>query len=400
MSRNQRGWLRVEERKAGETWVLRYNVTRPSDGSRVEHTKTIGLLSHFPTKATAWAEVERQNLNVNKPDFKGRVTFADLCCHYLDHEVLNPARKQQTKAQTTVEDYKRIVTKRLVPRFGKKDALRIQPLEIETWLDSLMDEEQLQNPTLDKYRRQMFLVYKHGQRYGLIPRTQEANPLRFVRQSSSSDYEAIVITAENTFEILQLMPQLERTLTLLIAATGLRISECLGLQWGDVDWEKQKIYVRRAWTRGKIGRPKSKAAKAPVPLHALLATFLREWKGNTLYSKPDDWVFASERLDGKQPRVPNMLVEDHLRPAAVKAGVPELLSGQKVRFGFHNLRHSLASFLVDSGTDPKTVQDLLRQADVQTTLKFYAHSKHSTKLAAQGQMLEAILQRPVSGAIN
>ena len=184
MSRNQRGWLRVEERKAGETWVLRYNVTRPSDGNRVEHTKTIGLLSHFPTEATAWAEVERQNLNVNKPDFKGRVTFADLCCHYLDHEVLNPARKQQTKAHTTVEDYKRIVTKRLVPRFGKKDALRIQPLEIETWLDSLMDEEQLQNPTLDKYRRQMFLVYKHGQRYGLIPRTQEANPLRFVRQSS------------------------------------------------------------------------------------------------------------------------------------------------------------------------------------------------------------------------
>ena len=180
----------------------------------------------------------------------------------------------------------------------------------------------------------------------------------------------------------------------------MQISEDLGLQWGDIDWEKQKIYVRRAWTRGKIGRPKSKASKAPVPLHALLATFLREWKSNTLYSKPEDWVFASERLDGKQPRVPNMLVEDHLRPAAVKAGVPELLSGQKVRFGFHNLRHSLASFLVDSGTDPKTVQDLLRQADVQTTLKFYAHSKHATKLAAQGQMLEAILQRPVSEAIN
>jgi len=35
------------------------------------------------------------------------------------------------------------------------------------------------------------------------------------------------------------------------------------------------------------------------------------------------------RLDGKQPRVPNMLVEDHFRPAAVKAGVPELLSGRR-----------------------------------------------------------------------
>jgi integrase len=118
------------------------------------------------------------------------------------------------------------------------------------------------------------------------------------------------------------------------------------------------------------------------------------------FGTTDDWVFASERLEGKQPRVANMLVEDHLRPAAVKAGVPELLGGQRIRFGFHNLRHSLASFLVDSGTDPKTVQDLLRQADVRTTLKFYAHSKHETKLAAQAQVLEAILQKPVSEAVN
>ena len=48
-------------------------------------------------------------------------------------------------------------------------------------------------------------------------------------------------------------------------------------------------------------------------------------------------------------------MEDHLRPAVVtpkRGGVPELMSGQKVLFGFHNLRHLLASLLVDSGTDP------------------------------------------------
>lgn len=95
-----------------------------------------------------------------------------------------------------------------------------------------------------------------------------------------------------------------------------------------------------------------------------------------------------------------MLVEDYLRPAAVKAGVPELQDRHIVRFGFHNLRHSLASFLVDSGTDPKTVQDMLRQADVETTLKFYAHSKHETKLAAQAQVLQAILQTPALKTVN
>ena len=55
-----------------------------------------------------------------------------------------------------------------------------------------------------------------------------------------------------------------------------------------------------------------------------------------------------------------MLVEDHLRPPAVKAGV--LKEGEKVRSGFHNLRHNLASFLVRRGTDVKTVQKMLRQA--------------------------------------
>jgi site-specific recombinase XerD len=63
----------------------------------------------------------------------------------------------------------------------------------------------------------------------------------------------------------------------------------------------------------------------------------------------------------------NMLVEDHLRPAATAAGV--LKEGERVRFGFHNLRHSLASFLVRSKTDPKTVQALLRHSDVKTTLQ-------------------------------
>jgi hypothetical protein len=40
------------------------------------------------------------------------------------------------------------------------------------------------------------------------------------------------------------------------------------------------------------------------------------------------------------------------------------------RFGFHNLRHSLASFLVRIRTDPKTVQTLLRYGDFKLTLQF------------------------------
>ncbi|MGA8186604.1 MAG: tyrosine-type recombinase/integrase, partial [Candidatus Sulfotelmatobacter sp.] len=160
----------------------------------------------------------------------------------------------------------------------------------------------------------------------------------------------------------------------------------------DIDFDGHKIYVRRTWLQNRIGEPKSKASAAPVPMHSLLADFMRGWMQQTVYGQPTDWVFASQRLKGKKPRVGNMLVEDHLRPAAVRAGI--LAKDDPRRFGFHNLRHSLASFLVRSKTDVKVVQNILRHADVKTTLGIYTHSMAEDRLAAQGEALAAILHQP------
>ena len=85
-----------------------------------------------------------------------------------------------------------------------------------------------------------------------------------------------------------------------------------------------------------------------------------------------------------------MLVEDYLRPAADKAGIlsshrddcGRLVEDDPRRFGFHNLRHSLASFLVRIRTDPKTVQTLLRHSDVKLTLQFYSHAVSQDRMAA------------------
>jgi integrase len=93
-----------------------------------------------------------------------------------------------------------------------------------------------------------------------------------------------------------------------------------------------------------------------------------------------------------------LVVADYLRPAAVKTGV--LAKDSPHRFGFHNLRHSLASFLVRTKTDPKTVQSLLRHSNVKTTLRLYAHSVSEDRMAAQGLALEAILHPPASSAVN
>jgi len=144
--------------------------------------------------------------------------------------------------------------------------------------------------------------------------------MRFVRCRTTSAYEAMILTPEQAYTVLLNLQEPERTLTLLASGTGLRISECLDLQWQDVSFADAMIHVRRTWTCGQVGMPKSKASKGPVPLHPLLADFMRVWKKQTPYSQPGDWVFPFISI-GRQATARCQLVEDYLRPAAVKAGI-------------------------------------------------------------------------------
>jgi site-specific recombinase XerD len=63
------------------------------------------------------------------------------------------------------------------------------------------------------------------------------------------------------------------------------------------------------------------------------------------------------------------------------------------RFGFHNFRHSLATFQVSRGKDVKTIQGLLRYAKVTATLDLYSQSIDAAKVAAQKDIAVAITSR-------
>jgi integrase len=398
-SRYQKGCLRLQTRKEGKVWVLRYNGVRAEDGKRIECTPLfVGLVRDFPTKSAARREVERQHLTdeINNPALgQGKLSFREIAEHFVDHDLTN-LDAILPKADTTQYCYKHVIQGYLIQRWGDRTAIDIEPAEVEAWFHALSidkDPSGLQWPSIAKIRNLMSLVYAHAQRVDLIPSDVRYNPVRppelgGARCRSSSDYTAVILTPKQTFDILNSLPLLQQTMVVLDAATGLRYSEIAGLQWLDVDWENNQIHVRRRWIRGKVREPKSRKSKAPVAMSPLLAKYLRAWQMGTAYAMPTDWVFASDKSHGRTPRVGNMLCVDYLRPAAIKAGV-KLEKGQ--RFGFHNLRHSLASFLVTKKkTDVKTAQRSMRHAGSAIMLDHYAQTDMEELIAAQEMILDAI----------
>jgi len=162
---------------------------------------------------------------------------------------------------------------------------------------------------------------------------------------------------------------------------------CLYHDLADVELEG-KIAVTKCWSLGKNGPTKTRKSEGHVPLHSVLASQLKEWQGRTAHGKDIDFVFPSLKAEGRVPLSPAAFVADHLRPAAIKAGV-KVEPGQ--RFGLHNLRHSLSSWLVNKAkVEPKTVQSILRHSRIQTTLDLYTQGDGDETRAAQGAFLKEL----------
>jgi len=163
-----------------------------------------------------------------------------------------------------------------------------------------------------------------------------------------------------------------RTILMVLALTGLRINEVLGLRVEDIDFESKVIHVTKSAYNGTLGTPKSKASAADIPLSAALAKELRKHLKSKHYRKnPLGVLFANRRL---RPYSDNKLREKHLRPLLKSLGMKAV--------GFHAIRHGVTSELINSGTPITAVRDQMRHSDVRVTLGIYGHVIGNTQRKA------------------
>ena len=79
----------------------------------------------------------------------------------------------------------------VLPKWHRERALGVRPFQVEDWFKEIEREHHLETATLAEIRKVLNLVYRHGQRHGLLPRGDDGNPMVFVRlagdRNSTSD---------------------------------------------------------------------------------------------------------------------------------------------------------------------------------------------------------------------
>jgi integrase len=128
---------------------------------------------------------------------------------------------------------------------------------------------------------------------------------------------------------------------------------------------------------------KTEASRKPVPLDAGLAGVLLNWRGRCPYNQDADYIFASPDKDGSQPYWPTAGMEDHVRPAAKRAGIT-------VRIGWHTLRHTFGTLVNSQGAGVATTQSLMRHANVSVTMDKYVQAIGADKRAAQSRIVRVL----------
>ena len=374
----QNGWIETRpSNKHDLVFVYRWRERKP-EGGYTKRVEVIGPVSMLKTEANAWRAIEHRKLEVNSEGSQGSaVTVGILVNRYLETE-LPELRHSTAKA------YRSYLNHQIKPRWGEYPISKVKPFAVEQWLKEL----DLASRTKGHLHNLMRLLWNCAMRWELTE--IGANPMKLVRVRGTSKRrrEPVVLDVSQFRLLLEELDDPFHTMVILDLATGLRCSELFALRWRDVFWDERMLLVRRAIVAGVPSDVKTKYSNAGMPLDPALAEVLRKWQRKTRFQNPKDWVFASPFRAGRTPWDPWSIERRHIIPAALRCGIG--------RIGWHSFRHTFRTLLDETGAPMKVQQELMRHADIRTTMNVYGKAMDASKREAHGKVVRMLLTPKVA----
>ena len=283
--------------------------------------------------------------------------------------------KRSKVKPTTAENYRFILDRYILPKFGSQLLKELSSAKIEKVLIELIQD--LSESTV----RLVSIVLSQGLERAVKERRLAFNPAKGIERPKGKKRS---VTPYTSNELKNLLEALEShrlfAFFRLLAYTGARRGEVLALRWSDLDFEKATLTISKNRTRiGKMiieqDSTKGGDGKRELQLDFETLRLIKDhrrrqieerMKAGSLWQEAN-YIFAQENGLPLDPSTPYHI----FKKTAKKLGLrPESL---------HSIRHLHATELLNSGAGVHLVKDRLGHSDISTTLRIYAHIRPEQK---------------------
>ena len=337
--RYQQGSVVKRGKRGQQVWygMWREDVSNPDRGfSRRQRCVRLGTVSEFPNRSVARERLSR--LMGQKPSVQ--MKFSDLVCRWT-------AAVVPTLKDSTADQYLFKLRRYVVPAFGNREVSAISRYDVETFLAE--KAKMYCRNTLRGMRASLSQVLSWAASHEWI----DKNPCIGVKLPlGGSKVKRATLTPEQVIAIVNRLEEPFATLVLVLAVTGLRVGEAVGIKCSDFDGDilhvQRRIYERRE------GPTKNPQSRRSIPIPSVLLRRI-----STLGD--GEWIFRSR---AGTPVDPKNALSRYLRPVTRELGI--------ALGGWHDFRHTLTTQLLKR-YPTKVVSELLGHSNVKTTLETYQH---------------------------
>ena len=277
----------------------------------------------------------------------------------------------------TLEGYRTIVDRHLVPKLGTIRLTALQPGHLQEYYALALSEGRydgrggLSARTVQHHHRLLSEALSHAVKWGLVSRNvaQAVDPPRpRNKEMNALDFDGVTAFLEAA------KGATHYHLFHLDIYTGLRLSEILGLRWKDVDLDLATISVTQVMHRLRdksfiFQEPKTAKSRRQIDLSPTAAIALRAYREEQ----------SAQRILLGRPLAENDLVFAHphgspLFPSSVSRAFQQIARKVAIQgIRFHDLRHTHATLMLKQNVNPKVVQERLGHATFAITMDTYSH---------------------------
>lgn len=392
-------------RKDSKGYVLHKGETQRSDGrysysftdkQGVRHTKYAPSLVEL---RRIEKEIERSRLDGIDPFAADKLSINDMYDRYMSQKFdLKP---------TTKSNYIYMYNHLVRDGFGKRKLSSVKYTDIKKFYYDLVQEQGLKPNTVENIHTQLHPTFQLAVREEVIRSNPTDGVMAEIKKSklwekpkrhalTIPQQKALINYIEENPEYAGWYP-----IVTVLLGTGMRIGECLGLRWEDVDFDKKMISVNHSLSDRPMGKerkcerhimePKTAAGTRVIPMiDEVVDAFLQEYQiqkclgfctdvidgyKGFIFSTSQGTLYQAAAINQALHRIQESYNKEEMEKAKKERRDPVLLP----EFSCHHLRHTFCTRFCENETNLKVIQEIMGHADIQTTMDIYAEATEEKK---------------------